>query len=613
MAFQTVADFEALTGDEALTPAEIALIAACRAGKNCWLGDKRPDKDTPTRRIRASLLRVLIVGGSDECGLSERGIDLHGGWIDGELNLDFATGRGFTDLMHCHFTDQPQMNSAKLGSLNLTGSKLPGLFAQSLKVFQSVFLRNGFHATEVVTLASAEIGGQLACANGLFDGNGKKALNGQGVKVTQSVFLSDGFHATGTVSLNSAEIDGQLVCTKGRFDGNGEKALDGQGIKITQDVFLSYGFHAAGTVDLGGAEIGGQLTCTKGQFDGNGKEALNGQHVTVTQDVFLRRGFYSIGTVDLNSAEIGGELNCTNGRFDGNGGKALNGKNAAIRGVLFWQNVTIDAGMVDLDGTKAGELTDDLASWPDDPEMLSLDGFTYDRIASFTDTKQRLDWLKSGAHWPGLFYPQPYVQLAKILRMQGHIREAQKVAYEAEKIGRSYERMQLLKNPDGTDKAGSERVTANLKRIWFATMDRPLRATVGYGLFPIWSVFWLVLLIALTTIPAHYAWEEGSMVPNSGPILVSSGWLEAAKCPNPADTWSLTDPGRDWETFNRYAWAADLVIPIVDLGQTSAWAPSTERGPWGKRLWWVRWILIAFGWIVSALGAAAITGIIRRE
>lgn len=69
----------------------------------------------------------------------------------------------------------------------------------------------------------------------------------------------------------------------------------------------------------------------------------------------------------------------------------------------------------------------------------------------------------------------------------------------------------------------------------------------------------------------------------------------------------------DWDTFNRYGYAADLVIPILDLGQTDAWAPSKDRGDWGKALWWGRWVLAALGWLVTGLGVAAITGIMQRS
>ncbi|KIC30844.1 hypothetical protein RA25_18160 [Leisingera sp. ANG-S5] len=118
----------------------------------------------------------------------------------------------------------------------------------------------------------------------------------------------------------------------------------------------------------------------------------------------------------------------------------------------------------------------------------------------------------------------------------------------------------------------------------------------------------------MAVCPAHLAWEEGSFAPNSGPILTSPEWKALARTdPNPAQAWGQSVPGKDWESFDKYAYAADLVIPILDLGQTDAWAPSTERGWWGKQLWWLRWVFTTLGWIVTALGAAALTGIIRRE
>ncbi len=68
----------------------------------------------------------------------------------------------------------------------------------------------------------------------------------------------------------------------------------------------------------------------------------------------------------------------------------------------------------------------------------------------------------------------------------------------------------------------------------------------------------------------------------------------------------------DWEGFHALAWGADLVIPVVELGQTRAWGPSAARGPWSEVLFWARWPLIVLGWLVSALAAAAATGIIQR-
>ncbi|MBL4767302.1 MAG: hypothetical protein JKY94_06230 [Rhodobacteraceae bacterium] len=92
--------------------------------------------------------------------------------------------------------------------------------------------------------------------------------------------------------------------------------------------------------------------------------------------------------------------------------------------------MTIDNGAVNLNGAHAGDLVNNAASWPKGTVSLILDGFTYDHILGFTNTKRRLDWLRRGAVWNGIFYPQPNVQLAKTLRAQGHNREARRMALE---------------------------------------------------------------------------------------------------------------------------------------------------------------------------------------
>ena len=106
------------------------------------------------------------------------------------------------------------------------------------------------------------------------------------------------------------------------------------------------------------------------------------------------------------------------------------------------------------------------------------------------------------------------------------------------------------------------------------------------------------------------------MTPNAAPILVSADWQAVVKShpENPARFWAQPgQAGQDWETFNAFAYAADLVIPIVDLGQESAWAPSTSRSPLGQTGWWLRWFAKIIGWIITALGAGAVTGLIRRD
>ncbi len=246
-----------------------------------------------------------------------------------------------------------------------------------------------------------------------------------------------------------------------------------------------------------------------------------------------------------------------------------------------------------------------------------MDGFTYDRIRGKVSTsKERSAWLKHGSLNKEQFFPQPYTQYAKFLRETGHDAQARRVLLKREIEVRKYERKEL--NP--------------FLRSWRYLWDGLQLVVVGHGHAPFWSIGWLVLLIVLATIPANRTWKEGSFAPNSAPILVSYDWKKYERTEQkpalvwsgeqPPDSWEKPDddtqwkdvaPGRDWETFNRYAYAADIVIPIIDFGQTDAWAPSTTRQEAGQRFWWTRWIFTVLGWIVTALGAAAITGIIRRD
>ncbi|RID92057.1 hypothetical protein D2N39_09065 [Gemmobacter lutimaris] len=124
----------------------------------------------------------------------------------------------------------------------------------------------------------------------------------------------------------------------------------------------------------------------------------------------------------------------------------------------------------------------------------------------------------------------------------------------------------------------------------------------------------MIVLWTISTLLAHLAWINGDFAPNSDVMLVSDGWLAQLETPNPAEAWSSKGAaGQDWESFNRYAWGLDLVVPILDIGQTDAWQPSRDRGPDGYRLWWARWLLQGMGWLVSALGVAAITGIMQKD
>lgn len=507
-------------GSDWLTPAEKKLIAACRVGEECVLSDGRlPPEGTPDpeRRVRAEVLRYLILGGCERCKVQGSGVRVTGAYVEGQLDLSFQTAKGLTELVACHFEREIVALQSRFEFLILNGSHLP-------------------------------------------------SLNAQGVIVTNSIFLK------------------RVLATRG--------------------------------VRLPGASIGGRLDCTEATFTGtNGHRALNTERATIAGEVHLTKAVLN-GEVSLAGISIGGQLDCDGAIFRGaKNGRALLLQGADVGESLFWREVKTPTGWIDLSTAHVGDLADDPKCWPEQ-ERLILNGFTYDRIIyAPTDADTRLKWLSKGDAWGGAFFPQPYTQLAKVLQEMGHDRDARKVLARREQKIQADMRRRLRVELDGSWRAGVRSVWLDVLRPLLWVWDLLLRWVVGYGHHPFRSLLWLLGLWAAAVWLAHMAWTAGDFAPNSGPVQMSERWQAlAVSAENPALIWSSTpEAGRDWETFNRYGWAADLVIPIIDLGQTAAWAPSTARGAWGRRLWRCGFLLQMAGWIVTALGAAAITGIIRRD
>jgi len=730
---QTWSDWEVARAAGECTEAEVKLVEACMAGRQCELGNgTRPDTPATHNEVHADLLRYLIKGGCNDCDLHDWGVDIIGAYVVGDLDLRLISAVGVTGLIRCHFDGAINAMNAKMDTLNLNGSSCHGLNAQGAEVKGTVFLNKGFQAKGEVRFSSAQIGGQLICAGGHLENAEGHALSAEGIQVQGDVFLAGGFQAKGAVSLAGALIGGDLACGGGRFENAGYDALDVSGAEVKGDVFLVKGFLAHGEVDLSSAAIGGLLACSGGRFENAGGSALNAEAAEVMSSVFFRNGFLAKGEVSLSGATIGGQISCAGGGFENEGGHALNVEGAEVKGSVFlsegfeakgevrlssakvggqldcssgnfinsegdvidaqsaeigsfhWRKVSSCNGDMNLMGAKIQTLADDAESWA----MVGrayLDGFTYQTVHGPLDAIMRLNWLDIAHAYDDSFSPQPYEQLAWALKRMGHtdqrvtilvekeIRQrhaAQKTLRSRRRLTRSVIRLSrlqdeaskqaVLKNyrnvsapnmnfsnqiierfgifhnswPQQAEKEGfhpSEiaRAQAGFREelfweaartrrttIWLQIKDRMARYLVGYGYRPINFIWSLAGLILAGWLLAHQAYERGDFAPNSDVILSTSQWQALAEggSANPAKDWSDADgKGRDYETFSSFAYAVDVVIPIIAIGQEAAWAPSTNRGPWGQVLWWSRWVLTILGWIVTAVGAAAIAGMIRRE
>jgi hypothetical protein len=624
-----------LRDNDLLTSAELILLESAQTGTTARISLTVPNLKSPHVLIRAALLRYLILGGCADFKTQPSGITVNGAWIGGKLDLSFTHARGPIDFFNCHFSERPQMVQLQADGLAIVGCRM----------------------VDGINAARIQISGNLT-------------LNGSRID--------------GKVSLSGSDIKGHLSCTQATLRHPDGSAFKAQGMKVASSVLLE-GSTASGQVSLLGAQIGGQLVAIGVAFHNPDAMALNAQSIQVRGDAFLRYAATD-GEVSFMGAEINGVLDCTHATMRNAEGDALNAQRLVVREGFIWRRLNDVVGRVDLTSAHVGDLWDDPESWAM-CEGLSLSGFIYDVLHGGINVPDRLAWLKMGAVSRREFYPQPYEQLAKLLRDTGHRSDARAimVAKEKEQRKASRERWRserawrgsllaasllpsdqrgdviedLQKRRPGDphvarlallhpkDESGlaigemtlqlaqkqfrDEQRWHNLRVGWRNTgsliADKVFGFVVGYGHKPERSFYMLIALVLIGWLLADRSWKEGDFAPTAGPVLMSESWQTLATDPNiqnPAKVWSdkymlapdgttILTAGRDYETFNALSYAVDLVVPIVSLGQEAAWAPSTTRGPWGWWLWWARWWLIALGWIVTAIGAAAVTGVIRRD
>ena len=277
----------------------------------------------------------------------------------------------------------------------------------------------------------------------------------------------------------------------------------------------------------------------------------------------------------LLGADIGGDLSCVGGHFSNPGSDALSAERAIISGVFFLGEFASPVeGTINLAHAEAGVLADDEAGWPA-PGNLVLDGFVYGAIAGKAPTAaaKRLDWLKRQP--AGDFRPQPYVQLAKILREMGHERDAREVSIARQEAW------------IGSGDLGWR------GRIW----HRFLGLTIGHGYKP-WKVLWFFLgIVILGSAVFGLAEYAGLMVPAKERVYLDARYPELPP---------------EYPRFQPHLYSLDVFLPIVDLHQESFWLPKAGTG-WGWAVMAYLWLHILLGWVLTTVAVAGLTGLVRRD
>jgi hypothetical protein len=363
--------------------------------------------------------------------------------------------------------------------------------------------------------------------------------------------------------------------------------IDGDLATVHGDFDLQLGRYDS--ISLFRTEIGGNLNCIASRLVGD--PPLAAALATINGEVVLHDGVETAGVIDLRLSKIGQSLSVNHARFIGRGDNGLNAERATIGGTFYWVDITRTAHTeLDLSDARAASLWDDEQSWPS-PGNLYLNGFEYDGFAGGpADGISRLRWLRLQ---PVALQaqPQPYQQLAKLLRRDGREEGAIQVEIARENALTRY---------GGLSNAGW---------LW----REALRATIGYGYRPLRALWWILLFVVLGA--TLFKWGYGA-----GLITPTEEGAYQAFIANGA-------PPRHYPPFSSLVYSLENFLPVVDLHQGTYWRPNPHhqpnnrrhRGKWtnnyisARLLRWYLWIHILAGWTITPLLFAGLAGLLRND
>jgi hypothetical protein len=385
-------------------------------------------------------------------------------------------------------------------------------------------------------------------------------ITADGMKVEAGVFLRAGCVVQGRVRLLGAKIGGNLDCQAGTFLGGEGEALGADGIEVAGSVLLNQGFRAFGAVRLLGAKIGGNLDCEQGYFDNPAGDAIAADRAKIEGDVFFCDGFRARGRVGLPSV--------------------------VCSSFFVWRDVAEpEQTVLDLRSAKIGTFWITRDSWPAAGKLI-LHGLTFDEL----DDQQSLTaetWIELLRRQPAQpFRPQPYEQLAAVLRKDGHVAEAKAVLHAKE-----------------FDRARLTQLTWS-QWPWYRIFG-PL---IGFGYKP-WRAFFVSIGVVIV-----------------GTILFGLGNRQGLMTPAKAEAYEAGSPrvlSEHYPQLNAFMYSLDTFTPLISLDQADYWLPNSARGTeyslgvgrvtTGGLLRIYMWFHIIAGWVLSTLLFVGLSGAVSGE
>lgn len=569
-------------GGVGVTEPERAMLHAAASGETCNLlkdEDQQLSNDTADRCwqkwgrhriVRAQLIRWLCSDPDATRQVDPRGIELEHALVSGDLDLYGCTIPWPIALHRCAVPGGLDFAHATLRMLALPGCRVGSITADGLVAHGDVALCDGFVARGVVRMVRARVSGAFDCSDGTFINRTGMAIQADGI-TADIIRLDRKFHAHGQVRLVAAEIRQNLQCCTATIQNPKKQALA-----------------------LGGISVGGSMFLNSLEIEGD---------------------------LVLNGSRIEGRLESLNVELTESAGTSFSADGVKVGGALVMRGGFRSDGLVDLTDCRVGSLMDEEASWP---SQIVLGGFQYGSIfaGSPCDAERRLKWLSrhdetvaelAQVEWIKhyRFDPQPYRQLAGVLRRQGHDRDADRIMIAAANK-RMAETKELWRRGG---RNGAETWRSRLCYFLAWAWQYALWLSLGHGYRRGLPALWLAVLFLIGCGVFDFNAEKMQPRDSRAALILGNGEASAGFQPPyrlkfepilPSHDSIRADEAPPRRSFQPIIYSVDTLIPLVDLREADRWLPTP--GP----VRWYLWFHITMGWTFSTLFVVGLTGLVRR-
>ncbi|MEU5051908.1 oxidoreductase [Streptomyces sp. NPDC021096] len=355
-------------------------------------------------------------------------------------------------------------------------------------------------------------------------------------------------------------------------------SIAADGMTVGQDLQAEM-MRSHGELSMRGATIGASLSLRGSTLNNPyGRRALNAPQLTVERTLYLTaagiggrrygggatppygitlntpeqgtrlRRFECLGGARLDDGRFGDAVDLSQARFVMEADQELSLRRVQTPELRFLGEKQ-QRGRVVLSGARVANLIDRYDSWPG-PGGLVMAGFFYENLIPMGHfpLARRLDWVAAATPE---YAPEPYERLAGALRASGEDADARAVL-----LAKQRRRRETLP-PAG--------------KAWGYLQDW----TVAYGYRPGRAAVWMAVL-----------WALGALYFSYRPVPP----LKEGEGPR-------------WDAA---LYTLDLLLPVIDLGQGTAWRP-------GGGTQWVVAALTLLGWILATTVAAGASRLLRRQ